>query len=312
MDALSWVQSSLLLQPEGSPNLPAFLSLADEGYDVWMSNIRGTKYANVNPRYPKADGILHGEEYFEQNYEKYDFSFAEYGTLDLPPMLDKIREKNGNEKVTYIGYSQGTTSMFYALSSQEENFADKVDKAIMLGPAVYSKQESLDDYLKVFPVLRAEHVNAINRPYYWQNDVRHICNPSPDDFMANDRDLACKFSKALVGEATSTKGYEHMYQLTITQRFQEYVQDFNEANADGPLVSPGLSSIKQVPIQLVHGEKDINCTTSGVMRLKDELGQACILYTEVPDYTHYHFALDAASPKFLNLIREQIEFEIPQ
>ena len=303
-DAEVWIGASLYYLPKDSDNLPAFLALADEGYDVWMGNNRGTKYSNINPRFPNAEGILHGKSYYEQNFKKFDFSWTDMGISDLPALLGKVKEVSGNDKVTYIGYSQGTTQMFYGLASQEETFADLVDKTIMLGPAVYNMRETTDRYEQVYPILRAENVNSINSIYYWDSQIRHVCYPPPDHYMADNRDLACTWMKIQIGEQASTKCFEHLNQLGITQRFQEYVRDFKEGSTEGPLVSPGLSSIKKVPIQLVQGTEDINTTNEGVLRLKDELGDACQLYTEVPGADHYWFSLQAASQEFLDLIRE--------
>ena len=90
MDASSWFNVAKYQLNNGSTAIPAFLSLADEGYDVWMGNNRGTKYSNVNPRFPYADDPSDAR-YQEQNFAKYDFSWQEFGKSDVPAMLKKIK-----------------------------------------------------------------------------------------------------------------------------------------------------------------------------------------------------------------------------
>ena len=59
------------------------------------------------------------------------------GKYDLPAMFETITQVRGNEKLTYIGFSQGTTQLLYGLATQQETYAKKLDKAILLAPAIY-------------------------------------------------------------------------------------------------------------------------------------------------------------------------------
>ena len=71
---------------------PPFV-LVEEGYDVWLGNNRGTRYAQyhltLDPKEP----------------EYWRFSQEEMGLKDLPTFIDFVLEKTGQEKLTYIGHS---------------------------------------------------------------------------------------------------------------------------------------------------------------------------------------------------------------
>ena len=95
MDAASWIKNSKYAQKKYWDDVPAFFKLADDGYDVWMGNNRGTRYSDENPRWPNANKHNFKEYlYPEENFAKYDFSFYEMGKYDVPSMLDKIIEQN--------------------------------------------------------------------------------------------------------------------------------------------------------------------------------------------------------------------------
>jgi len=56
------------------------------------------------------------------------------GLKDLPTFIDYILDKTGQEKLTYIGHSQGTTQMFIGASLNPDYFNQKVNLFVALGP----------------------------------------------------------------------------------------------------------------------------------------------------------------------------------
>ena len=60
--------------------------------------------------------------------------------LDVPAAIDQIKTTSNVDKVAYIGASQGTTIMFYALTKEieESYFADNMSCFIALAPCMVS------------------------------------------------------------------------------------------------------------------------------------------------------------------------------
>lgn len=101
--------------------------LADRGYDVWLLNTRGNKYSrrhvSKNPDDP-ASGF-------------WNFTWTEIGTMDHPAEIDYILAQTNFEKVNYIGYSEGTTTLFVLLS-QRPDYNRKINIASLMAPIVFT------------------------------------------------------------------------------------------------------------------------------------------------------------------------------
>jgi len=67
--------------------------LADEGFDVWIANGRGTRWSHGHKTYSK-----HDREYW-------DWTWDELAEFDLPAMLKFVMTTTGS-KVFYVGHSQ--------------------------------------------------------------------------------------------------------------------------------------------------------------------------------------------------------------
>lgn len=64
------------------------------------------------------------------------FSFHEIGYFDVAAIIDNILSKTLQEKLYYIGHSQGTT-VFFILASTRPEYNDKIRLAIQLAPVAY-------------------------------------------------------------------------------------------------------------------------------------------------------------------------------
>jgi lysosomal acid lipase/cholesteryl ester hydrolase len=58
------------------------------------------------------------------------------GLYDVPAFIDFILAKTGQDKLTYVGHSQGTTQMFIGTSLIPDYYASTVNLFVALAPVV--------------------------------------------------------------------------------------------------------------------------------------------------------------------------------
>ncbi|KAG7017819.1 Triacylglycerol lipase 2, partial [Cucurbita argyrosperma subsp. argyrosperma] len=114
VDGMSW----LLNSPE--QNLP--LILADNGFDVWISNTRGTQFSRRHTALNPADR------------EFWNWSWDELAAYELPAVFDHVSQQTGR-KIHYVGHSLGTLIMLASLS--EGRLVNQVQSVGLLSPIAY-------------------------------------------------------------------------------------------------------------------------------------------------------------------------------
>jgi lysosomal acid lipase/cholesteryl ester hydrolase len=95
----------------GDKSLPYMLH--DAGYDVWMGNSRGNAYSKNNLAWGAESQLF------------WDFSWHEMGVYDLPAMIDFVLNVTRQEKLFYVGHSQGA-AQFYVLAAERPEYNDKI------------------------------------------------------------------------------------------------------------------------------------------------------------------------------------------
>ncbi|KAK2459481.1 hypothetical protein APHAL10511_008515 [Amanita phalloides] len=97
--------------------------LVEKGYDVWLGNNRGNKYSGRSCHYSNAEA------------EFWDFSIDDFASKDIPESIAYILNITGLEKLSYIGFSQGSAQAFAALSVDQE-LKNRINLLIALAPAM--------------------------------------------------------------------------------------------------------------------------------------------------------------------------------
>lgn len=110
-------------------NAPGFV-LANAGFDVWLGNSRGNKHSRnhtkLNPDKDKAF---------------WEFTFQHMADYDLPAAFKYISGQT-QQKLNYIGHSQGTMIMHIALSKNNAIVESLLDKYFGFGPVGFVNHQT--------------------------------------------------------------------------------------------------------------------------------------------------------------------------
>eukprot|EP00347_Sterkiella_histriomuscorum_P019192 403342583 len=285
------------------------LILADKGYDVWITNSRGTVYSNQHIKYTTRD-----QEYWE-------FSMHEMGKYDVPANLNYILDKTGHEQVIYIGHSQGTTQWFIANALYDD--LHKHFKAFIgLAPVMFvedipSIAAKMLDLLRI-PDLFYEHFNHIlylpNLSSLGQPLLRTFPRTSwnvvqaitgfDDNYHIDLANLPMMAQNDVGG--TSTKNTLHWIQMIRDKRFQMF--DYGEReNREkyGQNKPPEYDyknfkkDLKKVKILLFYGNKDSLMSEDTFMRLLKVLPMDTET-VEISDYNHVDYMWAEDCNKYVN------------
>ncbi|XP_025265060.1 lipase 3-like [Camponotus floridanus] len=122
--------------------------LANQGYDVWLGNFRGTTYSKAHISLSPSNSAF------------WDFSFNEIGIYDVSAMVTFITNLRSQPLHTCIGHSMGTTC-FYIMASERPEIARMVKMMINFGPVVFlSHMQSSIRFL--VPIRRMIKIKFLN------------------------------------------------------------------------------------------------------------------------------------------------------
>jgi len=97
------------------------LFLSDNGYDVYLGNVRGSKFATAHKWLS-----INSDDYWR-------FDFHEMGVYDLPPMIDLALQLSCATKIFYVGHSQSCPQALALLSLRPE-YNNKIAQSHLFAP----------------------------------------------------------------------------------------------------------------------------------------------------------------------------------
>lgn len=287
--------------------------LSNLKYDVWLYNARGNKYSKGHKR------NLSQKQYW-------NFSYEEMGSQDLPTVVDFILAETFYSKLTYIGFSQGTT-IFFVMCSLKPEYNAKIHNAFLLAPIA-----TINNIKHPFIDLFTKNINAISKflddigiyDIFSDNQLinlyhAHVCRDKASKKILCEIENLINFGLKNISNlntnklsaitshipaGVSTKTFIHYFQSYTTGQFArfDYGSERNQlvyASIEPPKFDLSLVS---APVSLFVSGADSFSTVHNVDRIVRALPNVVkyVVLNESLDFTHLEFVYGARVRTLIN------------
>jgi pimeloyl-ACP methyl ester carboxylesterase len=263
------------------PNEALGFILADAGFDVFLGNARGNTWSSQNTKYSTDDPVY---------WNKIDFDNMIH--IDLATQINKALNVSGQQKLVYIGHSQGTVMGFGGFSLYPE-LAAKVSLFIALAPVAYVSHQTsflltiLSDLDVVLLVELLGYRDFLPSSTFLHEFGGVVCNnPDLSWACADVIFILCGYDRSNLNNSriplyvdytpagTSVRNMAHWAQLVQSGKFRMYDYGFAEnLIVYGTLTPPDypLQNLVSPKIAFFTGTKDDLADPTDVQRLIEAL-----------------------------------------
>jgi len=294
------------------PNQSLGFMLADNGYDVWLGNVRGNSYSK---KHVTLD---------VKSKKFWDYSVDEHSKLDLPAMISYILQHTNNTQLYYAGYSQGSMMAFAGLSENTQ-LQSKIKKFFALAPvsritdvnkavrSLASWARQLKAVFNLFGIREfypcSKWSGVLQKTVCWW--LPKICKmvmtiiTGQDKKFLNETRLPVYVAHTPAG--TSTKNMLHFFQFINTKLFNKYDYGVKEnLHKYGRKTPPEYDLRKvSVPTVLFSGSHDTLASPTDVAWTKSQLPNVVAEFV-IEGYNHLDFmwAINAGPAVNMKIIEE--------
>ncbi|KAE8785590.1 Triacylglycerol lipase 1 [Hordeum vulgare] len=269
--------------------------LADNGFDVWIGNVRGTRWSKGHSTFTVHDKLF------------WDWSWQELAEYDLLAMLSYVYTVR-QSKILYVGHSQGTIMGLAAFTLPE--ITKMISAAALLCPISYLDHVSASFVLRAVgmhldQMLLTMGFHQLNfRSAMGVQIVDSICDDGHvdcNDLLSSITGENCCFNGSRIDHyleyephPSSTKNLHHLFQMIRKGTFARYDYGlWGNLRRYGGLSPPpfDLSSIPEsLPMWMGYGGLDELADVTDVARTIKELRSTPeLLY--IAGYGHIDFVM---------------------
>ncbi|XP_001917644.3 gastric triacylglycerol lipase-like isoform X2 [Equus caballus] len=276
----------------------------DADYDVWLGNSRGNTWARRNIYY-SPDSV-----------EFWAFSFDEMAKYDLPSTINFILKKTGQEKLHYVGHSQGTSISFITFCTNPK-LAKRIKAFYALAPVATVKyMKSLLNKLTLIPLFLFKIIfgNTIFSPHNFFDEflATKVCSHEMLNLLCtNALFIFCGFNYKNLNisrldvylshnpAGTSVQNILHWTQAAKSGKFQGFdwgspVQNMMHYNQPTP-PNYNLTDMR-VPLAVWSGGNDRLADPQDVDLLLPKLSNLTY-HKKIPSYNHLDFIWATDAPQ---------------
>ncbi|XP_059451718.1 triacylglycerol lipase 2 [Corylus avellana] len=292
VDGMTWFLNS----PE--QNLP--MILADNGFDVWIANTRGTRFSRRHTSLDPSQPAF------------WDWSWDELVTFDLPAIFDFVCGQTG-QKIDYVGHSLGT--LIALASFSEGKLGNQLKSAALLSPIAYLSHMTTALGVVAAKSFVGEITTLVGLSEFYpkgepvQNFLNALCAyPGVDcyDLLSALTGINCCLNSSTVDlflmnepQSTSTKNMVHLSQTVrdgVVAKYNYGRPDYNVMHygeARPPVYN--LSNIpRDLPLFVSYGGRDALSDVRDVMLLLDDfkfhdVDKLSVQF--IKDYAHADFIM---------------------
>jgi len=284
-------------------------ALAKRGFDVWLGNYRGNTYSQNHTKFSTRDPKF------------WKFTFDNHALQDLPAQIAHIQNATNFDQIAYLGFSQGSLTMFNLLSLKPE--VSKVLKPVIaMAPVAYlgglsSPVKYLASSQRLMRSLLYKNSEFLPNSQFSRIFSEIACRAFPGLICKNFIYLFAGFSQRQLNSTRMPVYFNHFPAGTSLPNLVHYGLNFKSKKAQmldymyptnnmlcyGSLTPPEIpfENINVTDLYLLNSLDDLLADLKDVERLKNKLKVKFHSKTvELKAFSHLDFVYSTKSDYYVN------------